>query len=210
MLVRHHTMSQHATTSSRLCEGHWTKPSSWEKNSWAFFYLAGLGGWTHKMHYFCLPNAAAVWEAALYCWLNLCKSPRRHNWNFHGPFFQLPGRSFPMQTNKSHCAAITRLLHMGAHEYIHWGCINAAWLKPRFEQLGVPRQIPRAEQQQRQLQQHTLPESLLSCCTYPSLALQTVLQLRDLIVSFLILGGGFNENSRSWGTQEFQLSFKTN
>jgi len=57
------------------------------------------------------------------------------------------------------------------------------------------------------------PESLLFQHIYPTLALQTILQLcwqlRNLIASLMILGGGFNENFSSWGMQESQLSFKT-
>lgn len=57
-------------------------------------------------------------------------------------------------------------------------------------------------------------QSLLSQPIYPLRVYKTFLQLcwqlENLIACLMILGGGFNETSSSWGMKESQGSYKTN
>lgn len=96
--------------------------------------------------------------------LNLCKSPRRCNQRFHGPFFQVLGRLCHTQTNRSHHAAITMLLNT-QHTNMNAGAASvpaSAWLKDMsgWGSFKLPPQKPRAQQKQRHLQQCTSPDSL--------------------------------------------------
>lgn len=136
--------------------------------------------------------------------LNLCKSPRRCNQRFHGPFFQVLGRLCHTQTNWSHHAAITVLLNTQTWTLgLHPCQPQPGW---RICLVGAAScSLHKNPELSKSRGTCSSVRHLTACSIYFVLPLQTILRS-----NVMVLGGGFNEKFNSWGKQVSQLSWKPN